>query len=63
MFLMQRCPGRRTKLDYDYIGATKATLKALLPKLAQRKDDRHLEASFETIGQREKVSIVAGFDW
>ena len=39
--------GRRTKLDYGLIGDTRTTLRALLPKLAQLKDDKHLKASLE----------------
>lgn len=39
--------GRRTKLDYGLVGDTKATLRALVPKLEQNKDDRHLKASLE----------------
>lgn len=39
--------GRRTKLDYGFVGDTKTTLQALLPKLEQNKDDEHLKASVE----------------
>jgi pyruvate dehydrogenase (quinone) len=39
--------GRRTKVDYGFVGDTKATLKSLLPKLKQSKDDRHLKDSVE----------------
>jgi pyruvate dehydrogenase (quinone) len=39
--------GRRTKLDYGLVGDTKTTLQAVLPKLDQKKDDRHLRASLE----------------
>ena len=39
--------GRRTKVDYGYIGDTKTTLRALLPKLLDNKDDEHLKASIE----------------
>src|SRR6266481_1745555 len=39
--------GRRTKLDYGFVGDTKATLQALLPKLKQNSDDKHLRKSVE----------------
>jgi pyruvate dehydrogenase (quinone) len=39
--------GRRTKVDYGFIGDTKTTLQALLPKLEQNKNDEHLKASLE----------------
>ena len=39
--------GRRTKLDYGFIGDTKTTLQELLPKLEQNKNDEHLKASLE----------------
>ena len=39
--------GRRTKVDYGFVGDTKTTLRALLPKLQQNKDERHLKASLE----------------
>jgi pyruvate dehydrogenase (quinone) len=37
--------GRRTKLDCGFVGDTKATLRALLSKLDQNADDKHLQAS------------------
>lgn len=39
--------GRRTKVDYGIVGDTKATLRALLPKLQQNTDDKHLRKSLE----------------
>jgi pyruvate dehydrogenase (quinone) len=39
--------GRRTKVDYGFVGDTKATLAALLPRLKQNKDKQHLKASLE----------------
>lgn len=39
--------GRRTKVDYGFIGDAKTTLKALLPKLTQNQDDWHLKTSLE----------------
>jgi pyruvate dehydrogenase (quinone) len=39
--------GRRTKVDYGFVGDTKTTLSALLPKLEQNQFDEHLRASLE----------------
>src|ERR1700736_1871651 len=39
--------GRRTKLDHGLVGDTKATLQALLPKLKQNADDKHLKISLD----------------
>jgi pyruvate dehydrogenase (quinone) len=39
--------GRRTKLDYGFVGDIKTTLGALLPKLEQNDDDEHLKASVD----------------
>src|SRR2546425_7508145 len=39
--------GRRTKLDYGFVGDTKSTLRALLPKLKQKAEDKHLKQSVE----------------
>src|ERR1700753_1567846 len=39
--------GRRSKLDYGFIGDIKATLRALLPKLEQNKFQEHLSKSVE----------------
>ena len=39
--------GRRTKVDYGYIGDTKSTIRALLPKLDQNESDARLETSLE----------------
>jgi pyruvate dehydrogenase (quinone) len=39
--------GRRTKVDYGFVGDARATLGALLPKLKQNNDDSHLKASLE----------------
>ena len=35
--------GRRTKVDHGFVGDTKSTLRALLPKLQQHTDDTHLK--------------------
>jgi len=37
--------GKRTKIDLGLVGDVKATLHALLPRLAQKADTAHLEAS------------------
>ena len=39
--------GRRTKLDLAFVGDTKVTLQALLPKLKQNDADEHLKKSRE----------------
>ncbi len=46
--------GRRTKVDCGLVGDTKTTLRALLPKLAQHDDDKHLRASLEHYQQARK---------
>jgi pyruvate dehydrogenase (quinone) len=47
--------GRRTKLDYGLVGDTKVTLQALLPKLKQNADDRHLKTSLEHYRKARKA--------
>jgi len=37
--------GRRTKVDYGFVGNAKATLQALLPRLNQQSDEKHLQAA------------------
>jgi pyruvate dehydrogenase (quinone) len=39
--------GRRTKVDYGFVGDTETTLRTLLPKLDQNDNDKHLKASLE----------------
>jgi pyruvate dehydrogenase (quinone) len=39
--------GRRTKVDHGFVGDSRTTLAALLPKLKQNKDDQHLKTSLE----------------
>ena len=39
--------GRRTKVDYGFVGDTKTTLRALLPKLGQNDNNKHLKTSVE----------------
>ena len=47
--------GRRTKLDYGLVGDTRATLQALLPKLKQNSEDKHLRKSVEHYGKARKA--------
>src|SRR2546423_4079050 len=47
--------GRRTKLDYGLVGDTRATLQALLPKLKQNSEDKHLRKSVENYGKARKA--------
>ncbi len=39
--------GRRARLDYGIVGDSQATLRALLPKLEQNREDKHLRAALE----------------
>lgn len=39
--------GRRSKVDFGFVGDTKTTLRALLPKLEQNQYQQHLEDSLE----------------
>jgi len=39
--------GRRTKVDYGFVGDTRTTLRAVLPKLSQNDNNKHLKASLE----------------
>lgn len=39
--------GRRTKVDYGFVGDTRTTLRALLPQLERKEDDKHLKAALE----------------
>jgi pyruvate dehydrogenase (quinone) len=39
--------GRRSRVDYGYIGDTQTTLKALLPRLKQNDNQEHLRVSLE----------------
>src|SRR5271165_4429407 len=39
--------GRRTKVDFGFVGDTRTTLRALLPKLEQNQDEAHLKASLD----------------
>jgi len=46
--------GRRTKVDFGFVGDTKTTLRALLPKLDDGKDDAHLKTSLEQYHKARK---------
>src|SRR6202041_2503553 len=46
--------GRRTKVDYGFVGDTKARLRALLPRLTQNESDKHLKASLEQYARARK---------
>jgi pyruvate dehydrogenase (quinone) len=39
--------GRRSKVDFGFVGDTKTTLRALLPKLQQNQHEEHLKKSLE----------------
>ncbi|HTU48469.1 MAG TPA: ubiquinone-dependent pyruvate dehydrogenase [Bryobacteraceae bacterium] len=39
--------GRRSKVDFGFVGDTKTTLRALLPKLQQNENEVHLKESLE----------------
>jgi pyruvate dehydrogenase (quinone) len=39
--------GRRSKVDFGFVGDTKTTLRALLPRLEQNQYDSHLKGSLE----------------
>ena len=39
--------GRRTKVDFGFVGDTKTTLRALLPKLEQNRYEAHLKESLD----------------
>ncbi len=46
--------GRRSKLDFGFVGDTKVTLRALLPKLEQNKYEAHLKRSLEHYREARK---------
>ena len=39
--------GRRCKVDFGFVGDTKTTLRALLPRLEQNQNEAHLKESVE----------------
>ena len=47
--------GRRSKLDVGLVGDTKATLRAVIPKLNQNSDDRHLRRCLEHYQKARKA--------
>src|SRR5258708_34112975 len=46
--------GRRSKLDFGFIGDTKTTLRALIPKLEQNSYQKHLKDSLEHNRKKRK---------
>jgi len=46
--------GRRAKLDFGFVGDTKSTLRALLPKLDQNKYEAHLKKSIDHYHEARK---------
>ena len=46
--------GRRTKVDFGFVGDTRATLRALLPKLEQNAYEAHLKESLEHYAKARK---------
>jgi pyruvate dehydrogenase (quinone) len=55
--------GRRTKLDFGFVGDVRATLRALLPRLNQNEDDGHLNAALEHYrAAREGLDELASGD-
>ena len=54
--------GRRTKLDYGFVGDIKTTLEALLPRVRQNGEGTHLKASLEHYreARRGLVELAAG---
>src|SRR5215471_12300203 len=46
--------GRRTKVDFGLVGDTKATIRALLPKLSAHENDRHLRTAREHYARARK---------
>jgi pyruvate dehydrogenase (quinone) len=47
--------GRRARLDYGVVGDTRTTLRALLPKLEQNREDAHLRAALEHYHKARKT--------
>ncbi len=55
--------GRRSKVDFGYVGDTKTTLKALLPRLEQNQNEGHLKESVEHYRKaREGLDKLASGD-
>jgi pyruvate dehydrogenase (quinone) len=47
--------GRRTKVDHGFVGDTTTTLRALLPKLKQTGEDKHLKSALEHYRRARKT--------
>src|SRR6202162_549298 len=47
--------GRRTKVDHGFVWDTKTTLRALLPKLKQTGEDKHLKSALEHYRKARKT--------
>jgi pyruvate dehydrogenase (quinone) len=55
--------GRRSKVDFGFVGDTKTTLRALLPRLEQNQYDTHLKESIERYRKaREGLDKLASGD-
>src|ERR1700744_242678 len=55
--------GRRSKVDFGFVGDTKATLRALLPRLEQNQNEAHLKESLEHYRKaREGLDKLASGD-
>jgi pyruvate dehydrogenase (quinone) len=46
--------GRRTRVDYGFIGDIRTTLRALLPRLKQKRNDRHLKSALREYRESRK---------
>ncbi len=46
--------GRRTKVDYGFVGDTKSTLTMLLPRLDQKSDTRHLQTALDDYAKAQR---------
>lgn len=46
--------GRRTKLDHGFVGDIRATLRALLPKLKQKRSEGHLKSALREYRESRK---------
>jgi pyruvate dehydrogenase (quinone) len=56
--------GRRSKVDFGFVGDTKTTLRALLPKLEQNQYEAHLTASLEHYREaRQRTHRSCRCDW
>ena len=46
---------RRTRVDHGYVGDIRTTLRALLPRLKQKKSDRHLRSALQHYSKARKA--------